>query len=195
MAEEIVKKLRTKKDLLEADPDTLTNDELDRRGKFIEIDSREASLELAKHENAKHKMKQQEIKDKYTSRGRELKKTDRDHEIQQSNCPHRKGGSDGSGHGTDAMHSVLRHLMPWNEIYQRCLRCGKTWRPPHIENYPETPEGKKDFDAAMAEYKAALAWPTDNKMSTSITYQFTSDDGNVSAKKFVHETVKDTDLR
>lgn len=191
-------KLKSKKELFDADPETLTNDELIRRSTFIELESKEAQLDLMQHQNAQFKMKQSEVKDRYTSRGRELKKTQRDQEIQQNNCTHRKGGRGAEGFlkgGTDAQYAVIRHLLPWNEWFQRCQRCGKTWKPPHRVDYPETPQGHKDYETALNEYKTALNWPSDNIPSTSITFQFHSDDGNKEAEKHVHESTKNINLR
>ena len=197
MADEVKKK--TKKELLESDPDTLTADELLKRAAFIELESKEAQLELTRHQNAQFKMKQQEIKDKYKSRGRELNKTLRDQDIQQSHCSHRKAGRGAEAMingGNSSDYAVIKHLLPTNQWYIRCLRCGKTWRPPfEIEFDMDTAAGKAAFEAAKIEYQTALAFPTDNISSTGITFQFKSDDANASATTFIQETMKDVNLR
>lgn len=195
MADE-VKKPKTKRELLEADPDSLSNDELDRRSKFIDIDSREQTLELARRQNAEFRMKDQEIKDRYLSRGRELKKTGRDNELQQSVCNHRKAKKDNSPKGTSAMYSIIQHTFPWGETMITCSHCHKTWRPPYKGAYPTTtPEGKAAFEAAQFLYDTVLAWPTDNQPSSSHQFSFKSDDSNVSAEQFVHETTANITLR
>ena len=139
----------SKRELLDADPETLTNDELIRRATFIELEAKEANLEFTRNQNSKFKMEQQQVKDQFKSRGRELNKTARDHEIQQRNCSHRKGGR-----GVDALlkggnasdYAVIRHLLPNNEWWQRCQRCGKTWKPPHEEDFDmKSAAGKRSF--------------------------------------------------
>lgn len=195
MAEE-TKKLKTKRELLEADVDTLSNDDLDRRAKFIEIDSREASLEMTRRQNSKFQMQEQETKDRYTSRGRELKKTSRDNELQQKACNHRKGRKNGQITGQSAMYSIIQHTFPWGETMVTCSHCHKTWRPPFKGNYDLTkPEGKAAFDAAQMVYDLALSWPTDNAPSSSHQFSFKSDDQNITAEQFVHETTANITLR
>lgn len=200
MAEpEVVKKMKSKKEIIEADPETLSIEDLGRRKAFIELEATEANLELTRHQNAQFKMKQQEIKDKYKSRGRELNKTFRDQEIQQAHCSHRKAGRGAEAlinGGNSSDYAVIKHLLPTNSWYVRCLRCGKTWAPPFEEAFDmATKEGRDAFEAAKKEYQTALAFPTDNISSTGITFQYRSDDANISANKFVHEVMKDVNLR
>jgi hypothetical protein len=192
MAEE-QKLQKTKAQLLAADPDTLSTSELERRAIFIDIDYKELQQELVKRQTEKMKMTDAQNRDKYTSRGRELRKTDHDQARQQAACSHRKGGR-----GIEALikggnapdYCFLKHLLPWNEWFIRCMRCGKTWKPPHKEDYNiQTADGKEAFEKAKTEYKWAMECPTDNIPSTGITFQW-DDDG-----QFAHETVKDTNLR
>lgn len=195
MADEI-KKQKTKRELLEADVDTLSNDELERRSKFIDIDSREQTLELARRQNAQFQMKDQEVKDRYLSRGRELKKTVRDNEIQQRSCNHRKGRRDGNIQGQSAMYSIIQHTFPWGETMVTCSHCHKTWRPPFKANYDLTkPEGQLAYQQSQLAYDTAMSWPTDNQPSSSHQFSFKSDDANVSAEQFVHDTTANITLR
>lgn len=195
MAEEI-KKPKTKRELIECDPDTLTNDELDRRAKFIEIEAREASLEMTRRQNAQFQMKDQEVKDRYTSRGRELKKTSRDNELQQSACNHRKGRKNSSITGQSSMYSIIQHTFPWGETMITCSHCHKTWRPPFKASYDLTkPEGQLAYQQAQLAYDTAMSWPTDNSPSGSHQFAFKSDDQNVSAEQFVHDVTANITLR
>lgn len=195
MADVEVKKQKTKRELLEADVDTLSNDELDRRAKFIEVEARESSLEMTRRQNAQFQMKDQETKDRYLSRGRELKKTQKDHELQQKACPHRKGRRDGSIHGQSAMYSIIKHTFPWGETMVTCSHCHKTWRPPYKGAFPNTPEGQLAFSQAQLAYDTAMSWPTDNQQSSSHQFAFKSEDANVSAEQFVYETTANITLR
>lgn len=82
---------------------------------------------------------------------------------EQDNCNHQKGGvcelnddkeftgkvSNTDGHFNSQDYAVLKHKHHWGDIWVRCLRCGKTWKP------------------GDADYEKALAFPTRNTMSTS----------------------------
>src|SRR5579859_3462648 len=52
----------------------------------------------------------------------------------QARCNHRKGGSGYraimDGQGDDSQYAVYMHMFCNGDIYVRCLRCGKDWRPP-----------------------------------------------------------------
>lgn len=194
-----VKKL-SDKELLETNNSLLTNDQLQRKLMLIDIDSRASQAELTRHQTAQFKMKQAEQKDKFWSRGRELENTKRSQHKHQEGCSHRKGGRGIEAlqrGGTDASdHSLIKHLLPWNEWYIRCQRCGKTWRPPHAEDYDlKTAEGKAAFDQAKVDYKWAMDAPTNNSPSTGITFKHTSEDDDKSAKQFVRDVTKDVTLR
>ena len=197
--EQPVKKLKDK-ELMEAENSSLTNDQLQRKLMLIDIESRVSQAELTRHQTAQFKMKQAEQKDKFWSRGRELKNTAASQKKHQDGCSHRKGGRGIEAlqkGGTDASdHSLIKHLLPWNEWYIRCQRCGKTWKPPHAEDYDlKTPEGKESFEQAKVDYKWATDAPTGNTASTGITFQYHSEDDDRSAKEFVHDTVKEVNLR
>lgn len=186
-------KQKSKAELLSADPDTLSTAELERRAIFIDLDYKELNRELVKSQTEQLKMKQAQNRDKFFSRGQELKKTDRDQQRQQANCSHRKGGRGiesliKGGNAPD--YAIIKHLLPWNEWFVRCQRCGKTWKPVHAEDYDmESKAEREAYETAKAEYATARAWPTDNIESTGITFQW--DDGG----KLAHENTKDVTLR
>jgi hypothetical protein len=190
---------KTKSQLLSADPDTLSTSELERRAVLIDLEHKELNRELVKAQTEQLKMKQAQNRDKFYSRGLELKKTTADQNKQQAKCSHRKGGRGiealiSGGNAPD--YCFLKHLLPHNEWYVRCMRCGKTYQPAHAEDYDlRTAEGREAFEKHKAEYKWAMEAPTDNIPSTGITFQHTSEDGNETAKAFVHETMKNTTLR
>jgi len=185
---------RTNKQLLDADPikDELTMEEMQRREVLLRNIELQLNSQDLKDRVDDRKNKKAQIEDRYKSRGHELRKMAADGKKHQDGCSHRKRGRgvEGLQRGGDAPEfAVIRHLLPWNEWYQRCQRCGKTWKPPHLEDYPDNAEGKAAFEQDKTDYKLALAWPTDNTPSTGITFSW--DDGG----KFAHETVKNTDLR
>ena len=197
--EQPVKKLNDKQ-LMEAENSSLTNDQLQRKLMLIDIESRVSQAELTRHQTAQFKMKQAEQKDKFWSRGRELRNTEASQKKHQEGCSHRKGGRGIEAlqrGGTDASdHSLIKHLLPWNEWYIRCQRCGRTWKPTHAEDYDlTTPEGKAAFEQAKIDYKWAMDAPTNNSSSSGITFRHTSEDDNKTANKFVHESIKEVNLR
>ncbi len=192
-------KPKTKAELMAAAPETLTKEERELRLFCIKEDNELANLQDTKERLAERENKRTMRFEGYKSKGRELKKMVSDQAVQQANCSHRKGGRGLEAlqrGGTGSDYAVIRHLLPTNEIWQRCQRCGKTWRPPNQLDYAmETSEGRSAFDAAQREYREALSWPTDNIMSTGITFQHHSEDNDVRAKQFVHDIMKDTNLR
>ena len=192
-------KPKTRQELLDADDETLTNEELTRKILLVDLDQKKIQVKVLQHQNAKFQMTEQEQKDKFTSRGRELRKTDHDQKKHQDQCSHRKGGRGLEGlqkGGSAADYAVIRHTLPTNEMWQRCQRCGKTWRPPHVQDFDiKTDAGKAAFEEAKKVYKDALSWPTDNIPSSGITFGHQSDDGNKSANDFVHEVMSGTNLR
>ena len=199
MTDEVKAKQKTKAQLLAADVDSLTTEELERRKLFITLDKEEADSQDIRERLAERDNKRTMRFEGYKSKGRELKKMVADQTVQQANCSHRKGGRGLEAlqrGGTDSDYAVIRHLLPTNEIWQRCQRCGKTWRPPNQLDYAmDASEGRLAFESDMRAYKEAIGWPTDNMMSTGITFQHHSEDNDVRAKQFVHDVMKDTNLR
>lgn len=190
---------KTSQELINAKLDDLTNAELERRTAIVRASKEEADLQDIKERLADRDNKRTMKAESFLSRGRELRKTERDQSLHQSKCSHRKGGRGLEAiqtGGNDSDYAVIRHLLPTNEWWQRCQRCGKTWRPAHAEDFQlDTQTGRDAFEAAKKVYAEALSWPTDNIPSTGITFQHHSEDADVSARKFVHDTMKGTTLR
>ena len=200
MSEEQKPKKLSDKELMETENSLLSNEQLQRKLMLIDIESRASQAELTRHQTAQFKMKQAENKDKFLSRGRELENTKRSQKKHQDNCSHRKGGRGIEAlqkGGTDASdHSLIKHLLPHNEWFVRCQRCGKTWRPPHAEDFDlKTADGKAAFEQAKSEYKWAMEAPTNNIPSTGITFKHESEDDDRTAKQFVHDVMHDVNLR
>lgn len=191
---------KTDSEILKADLHTLSNEELTRRKLLTDIMAadaeREDTIERLQDRKGKREMKYQE----YKTRGQTIDKTQRDYAAVQASCKHKKGGRGnvpgGFLRGTDVNYSIIRHTLPTNELYIRCTRCGKTWKPANPLNFDlKTEAGQKAFAAAKQEYSAALEMGTDNVDSGSVTFSHTSPDNNVTAVKFVQEVMKDVNLR
>ena len=193
-------KSKTKQEIMNADPDSLTTAELERRALFTDIDYKDFQRELVKRQTEQMRMKDAENRDKFWSRGRELKNTAAAQKRQQDNCSHLKGGKGIQAlitGGTDMSDAALiRHLFPWNEWKARCQRCGKTFAAPRPEDFDlSKPEDKAAFDKQKAEFDWAMKAPSNNSASTGITFQHHSEDEDKSAKKFVRETIGNVNLR
>jgi hypothetical protein len=174
--------------------------ELTRRKLLTDILSQEAEREDVIERLADRRNKRNTKSQEYESRGRELVKTGRDQAAVQNACQHKKGGRGnipgGFLRGNDVNYSVIKHTLPTNQMYIRCARCGKTWKPVSQFDYDmKSAEGKAAYEAAKVEYQRAIDFNTDNIESSSITFQHTSDDNNVTAQKFVHDVMKDVTLR
>lgn len=188
-------KKKTGQELLAAHLDDLTNEELDRRAALIRAQKEEADLQDITERLADRKNKRNMKTNEFYSRGRELNKTVRDQEQIQNACQHKKGGRGnipgGFLRGNDVNYSVIKHTLPTNQKIVLCTRCGKRWPPVSPLDFDlKSPEGKAAYDKARADYQWALDLNTDNSESSSITFQHTSDDNNVSAQKFVHDVMQ-----
>lgn len=186
--------------LLAAKLDDLTNEQLDRRAALIRARKEEADFQDISERLADRQNKRNTKSQEYESRGRELIKTGRDQAAVQNACQHKKGGRGnipgGFLRGNDVNYSVIKHTLPTNQMYIRCTRCGRTWKPVSQFDYDmKSAEGKSAYEAAKVEYQRAVDFNTDNIESSSITFQHTSDDNNVTAQKFVHDVMKNVTLR
>lgn len=188
-------KKKTAQQLLNAKLDDLTNEELDRRSALIRASKEEADLQditerLADRQN-KRDMKWNEFK----TRGVTLRKSDHDVEMVQRHCAHKKGGRGnipgGFLKGSDVNYSVIKHTLPTNQTIVLCTRCGKRWVPVNQRDFDmKSDEGREAYAKSKATYQWALELNTDNIDSSSITFQHTSEDNNVTAQKFVYDTMK-----
>lgn len=192
-------KKKSVQELINSPLDDLTNEEIERRVAYIRALAEEAKLEDTKNNLDDRKNKIAMKVEKLKSNGRELAKTARDQEMVQRNCSHRKGGrTDVPGgllQGDSSKHSLIKHTLPTNELWIRCTRCCKTWKPVFRQDYEKGPKGDAMFAEAKEAYKWAVTANTDNSPSSSITFKWSSEDGNKSAEEFVHDTMKNVNLQ
>lgn len=193
------KKKKTADELLNSSVDDLTNEELDRRAAIVRARKEEMDLQDIKERLDERQNKRDTKTQNYLAKGRELEKTKRQQALSESHCRHQKGGmGDHPGgllNGDDSKFALIKHILPTNELYVRCQRCGKTWKPVIREDFVAGSAGDEQFAEAKTAYKWAISANTDNKTSSSITFQYTSEDNNITARKFVHDVMKGTDLR
>jgi hypothetical protein len=160
-----------------------------------ELQLKKAELEVLDLEEtiAEREMKRSAKRDRSTGYGAVLKQNARQENAVQDRCNHRKGGNgaDGiiGGQGDDPQYAVLKHRMPNGDVWIRCLRCAKSWKPPVKSQF--TFDGKfneEGYNAAFKVYQDALAYPSRNQMSGSIVFGFS--DG-----EYYREVTKSTNLR
>lgn len=188
-----------------------TNETPKKRMSDTEYEEKRRELELRKLEAEgqdlqerldEREMKRETKRQKSLNNGTILNQIAANEKANQDHCNHKKGGSGAEGfiggQGDDAQYAVLKHRMPNGDVWVRCLRCGKTWKPPIEEQHTFNakgvvdPKGKfsqESFDAAQHEYERAVAFTTRNQMSGSIQFRF-SDGG-----KHFRKVTKDASLR
>jgi hypothetical protein len=115
-------------------------------------------------------------------------------------CSHRKGGMvrlagsresirRGLNSGTGSQYAVRKHQMMNGDIWVDCLRCGKKWRPPVVENFTRknffgfTVLDGAAYAAALDEYNTAVKFETNNYMSGSVQCRFTDRKTGLDATK------------
>jgi len=186
-------------DLLYADTDSLTTEQLERRLRILDLKIREASYKSALRGLHVDENKEKDKEAAYKDRGRAIADKDNAQKQAQERCTHRKGGNglDGvvSGQGDDAQFSVIKHRMLWGDVWVHCTRCGRDWKPPLKRDH--TANGKfneTSYQIAYKEYQQALAFPTRNQMSSSGQFQFTPTQPGVDAKETIRELMNDSTL-
>ncbi len=172
----------------------MTDAEYDSKVKELNLRKLEAENQDLEERLAEREMKRETKRQRSTNNGTVLRQIAASEKAAQDHCNHKKGGSGAEGfiggQGDDSQYAILKHRMPNGDVWVRCLRCGKTWKPPVEENF--TVKGKLDeeaYNAAQHEYELAVAFQTRNQMSSSIQFRF-SDGG-----KFFRKTTKDVSLR
>lgn len=157
--------------------------------KKLELLERAANLQDVKERLADRELKREDRQHKFKNTGQALKSIAAGDLAAQTRCNHRKGGqgADGiiGGRGDDNQYAVLKHTMLNNDMWIRCLRCGKTWKPP-VRKFYTTEEA---YLEAFVEYKNAKEFQTRNIPSTSMVFQW-SDGGT-----FAREQMASTTLR
>lgn len=153
----------------------------------LEIKERQANLVDLQERLDERMLKRQSRETVFRGHGQNLKQDAANRESKQSICNHRKGG-DGAqgvigGQGDDMQYCIARHIMANGDIWVRCLRCGKLWKPPLVRTYfldpktrPQSPQEAREkstaYDFAWRQYDEALKFPTRNHTSGTHTFQW-----------------------
>jgi hypothetical protein len=185
----------------------------------LELQKQERQLSIQEKQGTIHdrlnKQKQKEMDRQ--QQGRVFAAQQREDDARQGQCTHKKGGTVSPRDmkvlhtgGNSQYYAVLKHQMITGDFWVRCLRCGKTWCPPVEDNYYFNAKGKqvapKDgafskekFDLALADYRKAVSFETNNSPSSSVICQFSKwDEASgkwVDAKEDYRHNLRATNLR
>lgn len=162
---------------------------LELESKRLELKEKQLNLEDIQDRLDERKTKRDTIRQTSLTNGATLKSLAEVDRMVQKRCNHRKGGNGAAGvvggQGDSADYSVIKHIMLNSDMWIRCTRCGKTWKPPVKEHFDTVEEYLRVF----AEYEAAKAFQTKNSTSSSQQFRF-SDNG-----AYFREITRYTNLR
>jgi hypothetical protein len=149
---------------------------LELKDKQLEVRLKEANLIDSQERLSERELKRAEKGMTAKLNGETLKATNKVIAGVQAKCNHRKGGNGlrgiVTGEGDSPQYAILKHTFAAGNVEVRCLRCHKAWKKPLKANYPVL----EDYNAALVEYNMALAFPTNNTASSSVSFGY-SDNG------------------
>lgn len=162
---------------------------LELESKRLQLLEQKANLEDIQERLGERKLRRETIRQTSLTNGATLKALKADDAMVQKRCNHRKGGNGAAGviggQGDSLDYAVLKHTMLNSDMWIRCQRCGKTWKPPVREHFDTVEEYVKELTA----YEQAKLFPTKNSASSSYQFRF-SDNG-----AYFREVTKHTTLR
>jgi hypothetical protein len=178
-------------------------EEMELELKALEIEAKKLELLDIRERVDERKMKRDNKDQRSRANGQVITNNAEQKKAAQAQCNHKKGGNGLEGYvggqGDDPQYAVLKHQFCNGDVWVRCLRCGKTWKPPVKESFYFDIHGKsvapqdgkfnnEAFINAQTEYRLALAFQTRNSQSGS--YQFRYSDGG----QIFRDLMKDADL-
>jgi hypothetical protein len=162
---------------------------LDLEAKQLEIKERRANLQDVEERLAERDLKRETKRQKSLTNGQTLKQLAANDTAAQKRCNHRKGGDGAhavvSGQGQDSQYAVLKHIFANGDMWVRCLRCAKTWKPPVKESYND----EALFLRAVVDYETAVNFTTRNQTSGAVLFRF-SDDGAYYRQKTANSNLR-----
>ena len=157
--------------------------------KKLEIIEKRANIEDLTERLDERKNRRLAVRMTSVTNGQTLNAIAKEQEQSQRRCNHRKGGNGAagvmSGQGDSLWFALMKHRMLNGDIWIRCMRCGKTWKPPVRRMFAD----ETKYQVAVAEYEAAKLMPTNNSPSSSYAFSF-SDGG-----QYFREVTASTNLR
>lgn len=157
--------------------------------KKLELLEKQANLQDLQERLGERELKRNDRSQRMIINGQTLTQTRTTEEAAQKRCNHKKGGNGAQGfvggQGDDSQYAILKHTFPNGDMWIRCLRCGKTWKPVERSWFKTEEEYIKTF----MEYQAAVQFQTRNVASQSVAFRF-SDGGT-----HYRNTTRDVTLR
>lgn len=155
-------------------------EELDLEIKRLEVMEKQLHVEDLQMRVENEKARRVQIARNHEAQQQSLEDYNRQVVREQEVCKHRKGGQDLEGilNGTDNFYSVVKNTYPWGELGVICTRCNKEWRKPSEELSKTNPEL---YAQQLAEYRAAINFPTDNQPSGTQIFLITKEPAPVNA--------------
>lgn len=171
--EPVTEKQNTKKEI---DSLELESKKAELETKKLEILVQQANLQDIQERLAERELAREQKRQKSLSNGLILKQNAAAETAHQRKCNHRKGGNGAAGvvggQGDDTQYAVLKHTFANGDMWVRCLRCGKTWKPPVRELFAL----EEEYLKAIVAYETAINFQTRNVPSASVQFRF-SDNG------------------
>lgn len=165
-----------KKENTELEQLALDNAKLEKQRLELELLEKRANLQDLEERLAERELKRETKRQRSITNGATLTSLDNNDRAAQRRCNHRKGGNGAhgvvGGQGDDAQYAVIKHTFANGDQWVRCLRCGKTWKPPVRSRYAS----EQDFLKAVVDYETAINFQTRNVPSGSVQFRF-SDNG------------------
>lgn len=174
----------------------LENAKIERELKLLELEEKRLTVEAAKAnlQDTRERLDERQLKrgvlaSRSKTNGATIAALAANAKKVQNRCNHKKGGNGIPGYvggqGNDSNYAVMKHTMCWGDVWVRCMRCGKTWKPP-VEKFFDT---KEEYLKAYVEYQTALEYQTNNSPSSSYQFRY-SDNG-----AFAREVMQPSTLR
>lgn len=197
MSEENVQALKPKKSAVEMDAELK---QIQLETAKLELEEKKANLQDVKERLEERQLKRDALKDRSRTNGQTFSQNDKRQKAAEDGCTHRKGGNGLGdflgGKGQDPQFAVIKHRMLTGDIWVRCMRCGKTWKPPIRKNFyfadgqqVAPKDGKFDavqYEQALREYQGAVHFQTKNATSSSYIFGYT--DGGEYAREILEPT-------
>ncbi len=178
--------------------------------KKLELEAKRLELQDIQERVDDRKLQRYLKEQRARTNGDTLRSIAENDKVAQERCNHHKGGNGAEaiigGQGDDSQYAVMKHQFANGDIWVRCLRCGKTWKPPLKEDFYFDKKGrqvaKQDgefseeaFHKAEAEYKQAVQFQTRNVMSGSHQLRFTYTETGQDASDVYRKSMRHTTLR
>lgn len=149
---------------------------LEYEAKQLEIKERKAHLQDLEEQLANRELQRETKRQRSITNGATLNQLAAIDKAQQSRCNHKKGGNGAQGvvggQGDDSQYAVIKHTFGNGDTWVRCLRCGKTWKPPVHSLY----KTEEEYLKAVVAYETAINFQTRNVPSAGVQFRF-SDNG------------------